>query len=177
MPSSIQCIIQQDNAEANGWWLDDAEPFLPQDLMAFLKSFHSFLMDFDSWWKQPLSDSQEVLNTTQEDLHILKKSCETLNLAVGKPIQIQGMDFLDLWTAIEFLGTLPSTNTDITSVGDQLNRLQQFSKQIPALWDEAAIVQGELVSVQDTLDKFEHHFRVISPLLQGIKTMQICSTP
>jgi hypothetical protein len=171
-PSGIQRIINQEATNDHGWWSDDAASPLPQDLLSFCKSVRSFLLDFESWWKQPLSDTQETLNTTQEDLHVLKKSCESLNLAVGKPIQLQGMDFPDIWTAIKYLGTLQANAADSSTITEHLSNLERISEQVPNIWDEISVLQGELLSVQDTLDKFKARFRIISPLLQSIKTIQ-----
>ncbi len=173
-PSGLKSILHQTNFcnEDMDEWLADPPITLPPALVIFVRNVRSFLMDYEQWWKTPISEIFDALSITKEDLHLLKKTCEKLHLAIGTPSAIDGMDFPDLWSAIDYLGSLKSrnSNVDLNQLRDDITLLKDAWDHLPATLTDF-LVETDLAPIRDTLDKFDHRFQVISPLLQQIKVV------
>lgn len=98
------------------------------NLLVFLKGLKSFLNDFDNWWKQPFTNYNNMITMAQDDL------------------------------AIEYLRSSLKSTPDLSEVHAILNNQHSSIQQIPTMWVEIAILQGEMISSLDTLDKFEQRF-------------------
>jgi hypothetical protein len=105
LPRGIhQVIAQADDIEA---LLAVNQDSLPAEITSFLGNVLKFLLDFDHWWKTPLADTYSSVALIKEDLYTLKQRCEHLHLLAGKPMTISDTDFPDLWSALEFMSTIP----------------------------------------------------------------------
>jgi len=100
-PRGIRQILA--NAQDSDLWVDLKHESIPTEIMTFLQNVQTFLMDFDHWWKTPLSDNYSSIALIKDDLYTLKQKCVHLHLLVGQPLTIGGTDFPDLWSAFEFL--------------------------------------------------------------------------
>jgi hypothetical protein len=94
-PRGIRQLLHDDHDNSSSW-LQDLPTVLPTDFFDFLRNVHTFLTDFDHWWKTPLSDTYTSMATIKDDLYTLKQYCEKLHIIVGQPTTIFGMDFPDV---------------------------------------------------------------------------------
>lgn len=106
IPSELKAIKDQArnlNQEPYWWEEDDFNSLLPTPLFLFLKHLCSFLMKYDQWLVEPLEVIALLVATVEGDLHKLKHHCETLELAIGRPLALEGNTFPDVWSALEFV--------------------------------------------------------------------------
>jgi hypothetical protein len=106
IPSELEDIRDQalQLAQEQYWWEeDDLNSLLPTPLFFFLKQLHRFLLKYDKWLTEPLEAIALRVATVEGDLHKLKRHCETLELAIGRPLALEGNAFPDVWSTLEFL--------------------------------------------------------------------------
>ncbi len=177
-PSGIKTV--QEAKSLGAWWLDDSLP-LPADMVQFFKAVRSFMLDFEAWWKTPISDLSDVLNSTSDDLVTLKQSCETLHLMIGTPVNINNIDFPDLWSAIDYLGSTLSQQADLidgahlmqltSALTNDIATCKEAIQQIPTVHTNLSILRNEFLTLQDTVTRHDHRFNAILPLLHQLKNL------
>jgi hypothetical protein len=106
MPAGLEFLSMEDTA--NGQLSEEATS-LPKDLQTFVRNVRAFLMDYKQWWRTPLNDVFDALNNTKGDLHSLKHACERIRISIGRPIVIDGLDFPNVWLALEHVAMLNPT--------------------------------------------------------------------
>jgi hypothetical protein len=181
-PRGIRQILA--DAQDSELWLDAKHESIPKEIMDFLRNVHTFLMDFDHWWKTPLSDNYSSIALIKEDLYTLKQKCEHLHLLVGQPLTIGGMDFPDLWSALEFLSTSQRQTSqplvaDETIV-EEVTSLKSLVDAMPEILHQYLLVDDfntmmatyDLERMKNTLLQFEQRFAVISTALQQFKVLK-----
>jgi hypothetical protein len=179
------CQILSD-AQDNDLWLDTKIESVPNEVMNFLKNVHTFLLDFDHWWKTPLSDNYASIALIKEDLYTLKQKCEHLHLMVGQPLIIGGMSFPDLWSALEFLSANQRPATQIPVGGDtalieEVMSLKGLMNELPDVLQRYLLVDDfntllstyDLEQMNNTLAQFEQRFAIISAALQQFKALKV----
>jgi hypothetical protein len=176
-PDGVKDVVRASQLNQSGlgitsWDAMDTIPGLPSDVFAFLKSTNAFMLDFENWWKQPFSDYSKLISTIQADLHVLKKSCESLALSVGTPAEIDELCFPDAWNAIVYAAHYFASSPELTSINNRLTAHQTTFEQMPQMWAEVQALHADMVSVLETIDKFENRFVAIQPILQSIHTLQ-----
>jgi hypothetical protein len=177
-PSGLKSVLQQPDLgnDILADWISNPPTFLPPELSTFIRGTRSFLLDYEQWWKRPFSEAFDMLTTTKDDLYLLKQACERLLLSVGNPATIDGMDFPDIWTALDYIGStkLQPANTmqiqaDLASLKDVVNQLPTHLNDFNMKADFAT--HNDLSDFKETLEKFHNRFHVISPILQQVKTL------
>jgi hypothetical protein len=181
-PRGIRQILAE--AQDSDLWLDLKHESIPNEIMSFLRNVHTFLMDFDHWWKTPLSDNYASIALIKDDLYTLKQKCEHLHLLVGQPLTIGGMDFPDLWSALEFLSVNQRNPTHVhatdPNIADEVIAIRVLVDAIPDVLQQyllvddfhATLASYDLPTVRDTLAQFEQRFTIISSALQQFKAMR-----
>jgi len=119
-----------------------------------------------------VADSYKLLSCTKDDLQILKKTCEWLLLLVGKRVAVQDMDFPNIWSALQHLGSQGVETNALAAIHEDLALLQQGMDQLTTLRNELHVIQRDISSIFEVLDKHDRRFTAISPLLQQIKVLQ-----
>jgi hypothetical protein len=181
-PRGIRQIVAE--AQDTDLWLEIKHESIPDEIMSFLRNVHSFLVDFDHWWKTPLLDNYASLALIKDDLYTLKQKCEHLHLLVGQPIPIGGMDFPDLWSTLEFLSSTQRSQAPLgvadSSMLDEVRSIRQVVDAIPEVLQQYLLVEDfhevmnalDLQGIRQTLTQFEQRFTVISSVLQQFKTLR-----
>jgi hypothetical protein len=174
-PDGVKDIVQAYQLGQLGdssWESMDNIPGLPRDLFAFLKAMNAFILDFENWWKLPLSDYSKLISTIHEDLHSLKKSSESISLLVGTLVEIDDLNFPDAWNATAYAAHCFATLPELTAIHDKLTAHQTTIEQMPQLWHEVQALHSDMVVTLETLDKFENRFVAIQPILQTVCSLQ-----
>jgi hypothetical protein len=182
-PRGIRQVVAQAQDTEAVLALDQSS--LPKEVTSFLSNVLKFLLDFDHWWKTPLSDTYSSLALVKEDLYTLKQRCKHLHLLVGKPMTIANMDFPDLWSALEFMSTNqraekgvqiainPNLSEEVANMKTLLDAIPEVLHQYLTVDEFKAVMDTyDLSSVQDTLAQFHQRFNVISSVLQQFKTLK-----
>ena len=132
-PDGVKDIVQAYQLGQLGdssWESMDNIPGLLRDLFAFLKAMNAFILDFENWWKLPLSDYSKLISTIHEDLHALKKSCELISLLVGTLVEIDDLNFPDAWNATAYAAHCFATLPELTAIHDKLMAHQTTIEQM-----------------------------------------------
>lgn len=132
-PIGLKAVLQQPDLgnDILADWVSNPPAFLPPELSTFIRGTRSFLLDYEEWWKRPISEAFDMLTTTKDDLYLLKQACERLLLSVGKPATIDGMDFPDIWTALEYIGSTKSQPANTVQIQADLESLKDVVDQLP----------------------------------------------
>jgi hypothetical protein len=109
-------------------------------------------------------------------LYVLKETCEKLLLSTGNPVHIDGMDFPDVWAALDYIGSTKALPSDTLHLQADLEMLKGAFEQLPMhlnglISQGDFITRSELTDIQETLEKFNNCFHVISPILQQVKIL------
>jgi len=185
VPAPLKDILMQaDILPSQYWWwnADDETSLLPGPLLQFLRDLQNFLTLYDQWLVEPHAVTHDRLSTVEEDLHQLKAVCDIISGNVGRPVSLQGMDFPDLWCAIEFIGSsMPGIHTSAEMIGikSKLNQLEELVNRVqPVLakqiQENSAALPGVIKSVESVeqlLSRHEARFTLIQPILLNVQTL------
>jgi len=181
-PRGIRQILA-DTTSNDGWW-ELKQEYIPDEIMSFLRNVHVFLTDFDHWWKTPLSDNYASITLIKEDLYTLKQKCEHLHLLVGQPMTVCGMDFPDLWSALEYMSTLRRQDTIVSSpqagIHEELATIRSLVDAVPEVLNQYLLIDDfqthldsyDLPAIRETLLQYEQRFSIISTAIQQIKAVR-----
>jgi hypothetical protein len=189
IPRELEAIRQQAEvlSDDQHWWdEDETASLLPTSLFTFLKHVRGFLIKYDKWLEEPLDILTLRFGTVEGDLHKLKLNCETLQLALGRPLSLNDNDFPDLWSAIEFL--FASIKSTEASEGFLIS-LKQLAWQMDEImlkcsaWDNSSSRMDSIESLlkahesllqryDSTLKMYEGRFQGIQPLLLSIRDLK-----
>jgi hypothetical protein len=130
-PRGIRQLLEE--AQENEEVLDAAQSLLSPGLIKFLKNINTFVADFDHWWKTPLSKNYALLALIKDDLLTLKQNCEHLHLMLGQPLMIGDTDFPNIWSALEYLSTLPRQGAASSPphLGEEVNEIRAVVDELP----------------------------------------------
>jgi len=159
------------------WWEEeDSTSLLPSPLFDFLKKLRNFLIKYDQWLVEPLDVMTLRLDTVEGDLHKLKNHCETLELAIGGPLSLQGSSFPDLWSALEFVASnLNGTDAMDGSANfrQTVASLQNIVNDLSVLPSTCSTLSLKLAELNTSRDTFEARFQRIHPILLTVRDLQV----
>ncbi|MFN9979538.1 MAG: hypothetical protein ACK53Y_06475, partial [bacterium] len=89
-------------------------------------------------------------------------------MSVGTPAEIDELCFPDAWNAIVYAAHYFASSPELTSINNRLTAHQTTFEQMPQMWAEVQALHADMVSVLETIDKFENRFVAIQPILQSI---------
>jgi hypothetical protein len=158
------------------WWEEeDLTSLLPAPLFDFLKKLRNFLIKYDQWLVEPLDVMTLRLDTVEGDLHKLKNHCETLELAIGRPLSLQGSSFPDLWSALEFVASI-SNGTDMKDGSANFTQtvasLQTMVNELSVLPSTCSTLSLKLADLNTSCNTFEARFQRIHPILLTVRDLQ-----
>jgi hypothetical protein len=147
-----------------------------EDLIEFLKATRAFLLDYETWWRQPLEEVHRSVKAAQLDLHTLKTSCETILLNLGSAMEIDDMHFPDAWTAISYAASCFATSPELLQLSERLDSHEDVLPQVHQLELDFHAVQNALGRIMGTLALHEQRFTLIQPLFTMIKNLHTAVT-
>jgi hypothetical protein len=175
VPSELLDIKEQSRflSENQYWWEeDDATSILPTPLFNFMKLLHSFLIKYDSWLVEPLDVLTLRADTIKGDLHKLKLNCDTLQLAIGRSLSLQGHDFPDIWSALEFVTTNSfGPNVDLEGIQQNISTLQASLSRLSCLPGTCDELLLKVESLEKLGAKHDSRFNTIHPILLAVKEL------
>jgi len=183
IPSELEDIKLQSQKLAieQFWWEeDDSTSLLPVSLFDFLKLLRGFLVKYETWLVEPLDVLTLRFDTVEGDLHKLKHHCEDLQLAIGRPITIEGDSFPDVWSALEYLSSFSNPSTGgVERLGQAITVLQNeysgLANSIQTLTTAVTQLPSLVALVQDlkqTSVTYKARFNRIHPFLILIKELK-----
>jgi hypothetical protein len=123
------------------------------------------LLKFDHWLTEPLDTLADKVSVIEDDLHALKQAGETFISRLGKPAMIMGIDFPDVWCAIDHLSTVVQEKLDASNIPsgfqDLLDVITRVQQQCLAVQDLPALFR----QLQEKIHKHESRFEFIQPIL------------
>jgi hypothetical protein len=143
-------------------------------LFVFLKLLRGFLIKYESWLVEPLDVLTLRFDTIEGDLHKLKHHCESLQLAIGRPLTIDGDAFSDVWSALEYVtssaNSAPETSNQVTQI---ILALQNEVSRIAKVCGDAGMLHDTVKKLKQTCTTFDARFTHIHPFLTAIKDLRV----
>jgi hypothetical protein len=175
VPSELVDIKDQNCylADEQYWWNeDDSTSLLPTPLFEFLKKLRSFLIKYDQWLVEPFDVMSLRFDTVEGDLHKLKHHCETLELAIGSPLSLQGSSFPDLWSAIEFASSLTTGSESVGNLAQSVEELKLSFKTLNDFPAKFSDFDKKLMELGNLCATYDARFQRIHPILLSVRDLQ-----
>jgi hypothetical protein len=158
--------VNQDELPIEQWWNEeDDASLLPGGLFQFLRHLLGFITKYDTWLLQPHDIVLGHIERIEEDIHQLHFHCEGINSKLGHSVCIQGLDFPDIWSAVDFLASTISEidgkvalAPEMTTLVEKLNVALDSIKSLQTL-------QTRCQALEDSVLKFDGRFKFIHPIL------------
>jgi hypothetical protein len=177
IPTELEAIKDQARllAEEQYWWEEDeSASLLPTPLFVFLKLLRGFPITYESWLVEPLDVLTLRFDTVEGDLHKLKHHCESLQLAIGRPLTIDGDAFPDVWSALEYVtssaNSAPETSNQVTQT---IFALQNEVSRIAKVCGDAGMLHDTIKELKQTCTTFDARFTHIYPFLTAIEDLRV----
>jgi hypothetical protein len=156
------------------WWEeDDSTSILPSPLFSFMKLLRAFLIKYDVWLSEPFDALALRADTIEGDLHKLKQLCDTLQLSIGRSSPLEGNDFPDLWSALEFLSNgANSPSEDLSSLKEMISALQSNIDKVAPLPDVCGALHKRVAETEKLLATHDLRFNTIHPILLSVKDLK-----
>ena len=176
IPSELADIQAQarDLAAEQYWWEEDeSTSILPTPLFTFMKLLRGFLVKYDQWLVEPFDVLTLRADTIEGDLHKLKQLCDTLQLSIGRSLSLEGNDFPDLWSALEFAVTSSNASLeDLSGIQQTIQAIQASVTQLDHVPKSCDNLKVRIGLVEKLLSTHESRFTTIHPILLSVKNLK-----
>ncbi len=90
---------------------------------------------------------------------------EEINLHVGQPLPILGLDFPDVWCAVEALASVLQDQLSSSHDDKKMEDLSQTIANLQRSWAEVTQLKHKISQVQDLTKTHETRFQFLHPIL------------
>ncbi len=168
VPRALAAIVEQEEILPmdQHWWDDDDDAsLLPSSLFTFLRDLRSFLLKYDQWLLEPNDIIMSKLTLVEEDLLQIHHACEKTAENLGKSVSLLGMDFPDVWCALEYLGTHFQEQLSGDALQVDLDSIQMALRRLSHEVEKLTMLPQQVQAVQELVKKHSSRFDFIQPIL------------
>jgi len=172
IPRALEDLVNQEDALNEHWWEeDDDASLLPPGLFLFLRLTREFLNKYDTWLIQPHDIVLARVHHLEDEIHQIHFHCEGLSSMLGRSICVQGMEFPDVWSAIDFLAGTTCISEGENGGSSPWAELEQKVRMLSDSLHDLQTIRGQVTAAEEAAKRFKSSFCFIQPILVSVKEM------